>query len=112
MSFLNYIDIIKKATKSESLKEMWDVSGIIKGRSNKEFKFDLRPISKQKNNLTGKLGYTNTKAEKMVFEFKSEFVIVDLEELHEYLKTNKLNKVYLEKLILELDWNIIIPKHV
>ena len=50
---------------------MWDVSGIIKGRSNKEFKFDLRPISKQKNNLTGKLGYTNTKAEKMVFEFKS-----------------------------------------
>jgi hypothetical protein len=46
----------------------------------------------------------------MVFEFKDKFIIVDLPELHRYIKENKLQKVYLQDLISKLDWNIILPK--
>ena len=46
----------------------------------------------------------------MVFETKDKWIIVDLEELHAYLKNNKLKKVYLQDLIFKLDWNITISK--
>ena len=88
---------------------MWDIEGIIKNKSNQSFKFDLRPISKHGNEL-GKKGSTETKANKMVFESKQQWIIVDIEELHTYLKENKLQKVYLQDLISKLDWNIILKK--
>ena len=88
---------------------MWEIEGIIKNKSNQSFKFDLRPISKHGNEL-GKKGSTETKANKMVFEFKQQWIIVDIEELHTYLKENKLQKVYLQDLLSKLEWNIILPK--
>jgi len=92
----------KKATTTQKKKELWDVEGIL---HNQPFKFDLRPI---KNN--GKVGSFKTKADKMVFDMKDEWVIVDIEELHQYLKENKLKEVDLQSLISKLDWNIILPK--
>jgi len=41
---------------------------------------------------------------------KDQYIIVDIEELHQYLKDNKMKKVVLEDLIFKLDWNIILVK--
>tara|TARA_R100000005_G_C4938391_1_gene164129 strand:- start:5 stop:310 length:306 start_codon:yes stop_codon:yes gene_type:complete len=93
---------VKKATAAQKKKELWDVEGIL---HNQKFKFDLRPIIKN-----GKTGNFETKADKMVFDLKDQWIIVDIEELHQYLKENNLKNVYLENLISKLDWNIILPK--
>ena len=37
-------------------------------------------------------GRTDSKADKMVLEMDDKWVILDLEELHQYIKKNKLNK--------------------
>jgi len=86
-------------------KEGWDVEGILKNRLNQKLKFDLRPI---KNNV--KIGSFKSKADKMVFDIKDQYIIVEVEELHQYLKENKLKDVHLQDLISKLDWNIILPK--
>ena len=52
----------------------------------------------------------DTQAEKMVFECKKEWLIVDIEELHTYLKKNKLNKVHINDLLKKLEWNLIVKK--
>jgi hypothetical protein len=85
--------------------ELWDVEGIIEGVSNQTFKFDLRPL---KNNIKG--GSFKTKADKIVFDIRDQWIIVDIDELHQYLKENNLKKVELEDLLSKLDWNIILPK--
>ena len=82
--------------------ELWDVEGIL---HNQKFKFDLRPIKKN-----AKIGSFKTKADKMVFELQDKWVILDIEELHQYLKENKLKEVDLQSLISKLDWNIILSK--
>jgi hypothetical protein len=46
----------------------------------------------------------------MVFNMKDEWVIVDIEELNSYVKTQNLKDVLLEDLISKLEWNIILPK--
>jgi hypothetical protein len=104
MKFTDNLISIKYPTKTEK-KELWDVSGILKNRYNKEFKFDLRPL---KNN--SKPGSLKTKADKMVFDIEDKWVIVDIEELHTYIKEHKLKIVQLEDLISKLEWNIILPK--
>jgi len=86
-------------------KEGWDVEGILKNRLNQKLKFDLRPL---KDNA--KIGSFKTKADKMVFDMPKEYIVIDVEELQNYVKTNKIKKVYLQKLIFELDWNIVIKK--
>jgi DNA topoisomerase IA len=108
-SFLKHLENIKYPIKKQKQKELWDIEGIIKNKSNQSFKFDLRPISKHGNEL-GKKGSIKTKANKMVFEAKDQWIIVDIEELHTYLKENKLQKVYLQDLLSKLEWNIILPK--
>jgi len=82
--------------------ELWDVEGIL---HNQKFKFDLRPIKKNV-----KIGSFKTKADKMVFDMENEWVIVDIEELHQYLKENKLKEVHLQDLLSKLEWNIILSK--
>ena len=46
----------------------------------------------------------------MVFNLKNKWVILDIEELHTYIKDNKLKDVNLYELIDNLEWNIIIKK--
>ena len=105
MNFIDILDNIKYATKQEQQKELWDVEGILENRLNQKFKFDLRPI---KNN--SKIGSFKSKANKIVFDMKDQFIVVDTEELHQYLKENKLKEVHLQDLLSKLEWNIILPK--
>jgi DNA topoisomerase IA len=99
------INPIESTTKQKK-EELWDVSGILKDRSNQEFKFDLRQLNKD----LSKKGSFKTRADKMVFETVSEWILVDIEELHNYIKQHELKVVKLEDLISKLDWNIILPK--
>ena len=108
-SFLKHLKNIKYPVKKQKQKELWDIEGIIKNKSNQSFKFDLRPISKHGNEL-GKKGSIETKANKMVFEAIDHWIIIDMEELVNYIKEKRLQKVHLEDLISKLDWNIILPK--
>tara|TARA_Y100000114_G_C11705674_1_gene300821 strand:+ start:36 stop:350 length:315 start_codon:yes stop_codon:yes gene_type:complete len=100
--FCNKLKEITLANSNQKKKELWDVEGIL---HNQKFKFDLRPI---KNNA--KIGWLKSKADKMVFDFKNQYVIIDLEELHQYIKENNIKEVHIEHLISKLDWNIILPK--
>ena len=102
---LGFLSDITYATLNQKQKELWDVEGILKNRLNQKLKFDLRPL---KNNI--KTGSFKSKADKMVFDMKDQYIIVDIEELHAYIKTNKLKDLYLEELISKLEWNIILPK--
>ena len=104
-----FLEDYKLATDRQRKREFWNVEGIIKGKSNQSFKFDLRPISKHGNEL-GKKGSIQTKADKMVFESKDQWIIIDIAELHKYLKENKLEKVFLQDLLSSLEWNIVLPK--
>jgi len=102
MSFVNKLTNIKKATKQQKQTQLWDIEGIL---HNQKFKFDTRPIQ---NNT--KIGSFKTKADKMVFDMKDEYIIVDVEELHQNLKENNVREVHLQDLISKLEWNIILPK--
>ena len=82
--------------------ELWDVEGIL---HNQKFKLDTRPIQ---NNV--KIGNFKTKADKMVFNMKNEYIVVDVEELHKYVKNNQLKDIHLQDLLSKLEWNIILPK--
>jgi len=102
VSFINKLKEVKHATQNQKIKELWDVEGIL---NNQPFKFDLRPL---KNNL--KKGSFKTKADKMVFDIKNQYIIVDVEELHVFLKEKKISKVNLVDLLDSLDWNIVLNK--
>jgi len=87
----------------------WNISGILKGK-NAFYKFDVRDMFKMSDGGLGKKGKTNSKANKMVFEASDHWIIIDMEELIKHVKEKKLQKVHLENLISNLDWNIILPK--
>lgn len=107
--FIKHLSDIKYPSKKQSIQEMWDVEGRLK-KSNRAFKFNVRPMKKIENKLQ-KNGYFNTKADKLVFETTENWIVFDTEELHDYLKNNKLNTIHLDDLIYKLDWNIIISKN-
>jgi hypothetical protein len=102
---LKFLTDVTYATKKQKIKELWDVEGILKGRLNQKLKFDLRPI---KNNI--KIGSFRSKADKMVFEFKDKYIIIDSKELNEYVKKNNLKDLHLQDLVNKLDWNITLSK--
>ena len=102
---LEFLTDIKYATSIQRKKELWDVEGILKNRLNQKLKFDLRPI---KNN--NKIGSFHTKSDKIVFDIKNQYIIIDVEELHQYLKENNVKEVHLQDLISKLEWNLILPK--
>jgi len=89
-------------------KVSWNIAGIIKGQ-NAFYKFDVRDMFLTNGQMAQK-GRTDTKADKMVLEFKDKWVILDLEELIKYIKKNKLKKVYVNDLISELEWTIFLAK--
>ena len=108
-SFLKHLKNIKYPIKKQKQKELWDIEGIIKNRSNQSFKFDIRPLKKIKDQV-GKEGSFKSKADKIVFESINSWIIVDTEELHGFLKQKQQKIVSVDKLLSKLDWNIILPK--
>ena len=95
------------STKEQQEKELWDVSGILKNKSNQVFKFDTRNLSSFKEGV-GKKSHLKTKADKMVFKINDEYLLIDVEELHSYIKENNLKIINVEEIISKLDWNIVL----
>jgi hypothetical protein len=91
-------------------KTSWNVAGTIKGQ-NAFYKFDVRGMIKESENRAYKTGHLNTKADKMVFEFKDQWVILDIEEINKYVKNNKLKDLELNDLISKLEWTIFLTKN-
>ena len=86
-----------------------------KNRSNKRLKFDLNPMVNLVDNEKGKYGSTSNKADVFVFERDDDYVLIDKYELHNFLrklqrKNNEPVKIYIEDIIKNLEWNIILPK--
>jgi hypothetical protein len=102
--FEQYLENIEHPTKED----LWDIAGIIKGQ-NGFFKFNTKSLQKNKEGESGKY-LINDKSDKIVFEAKDQWIIVDVEELQKYIKEKKPKKVYLNNIVSELDWNIILKK--
>ena len=90
-------------------KTSWNIAGILKGK-NAFYKFDVRGLVKESKNRGYKTGRLNSKADKMVFEFKDKWIILDMEELNNHVKKNKLKNLELSNLIKSLEWTIKISK--
>jgi hypothetical protein len=109
-------DLIKKFSlllkdiKYPNKEEGWDIEGVLYQQTNKPYKFDLSPMQKFKDNSVGKIGKFDSKAEKIVFNFTDKWVILDTDEIHQYIKKCKTKSFILEDLISKTDWNIIISK--
>ena len=97
-------------TETQKNNEHWNVSGVLKKNSNQEFKFDVRPMFKMSNNQLGKKGTTSSKADKIVFETDKDWVIIDVPELHEYVRKQSVKIVQFEDLLVKLEWNIVLLK--
>jgi hypothetical protein len=91
-------------------KTSWNIAGILKDR-NAFYKFDVRDMFKLPDGTPAQKGRTDSKADKMVLEMEDKWVILDLEELHQYIKKNKLTKVYVNDLISKLEWTIFLAKN-
>ena len=90
-------------------KTSWNIAGIIKGQ-NAFYKFDVRDMFKLPDGTPAQKGRMDSKADKMVLEIDDKWFILDLKELIEYVKKNKLKKVYVNDLVSKLEWNIILNK--
>jgi len=104
-SFSKYLEAIEYPKSKTS----WNIAGIIKGQ-NAFYKFDVRDMFKLPDGTSAQKGRTDSKADKMVLEINDKWVILDLKELIEYVKNNKLKKVYVDDLMTKLEWNIILNK--
>lgn len=100
--FKDYLINIEYPTKNRG----WNISGILKKRSNEHLKYDVRSMS-EINDIIAKQISTASQADKLVFETKNYWLIIDNKELKNYVKTNKLKIVYLDNIIKELNtWTI------
>ena len=91
-------------------KTSWNIAGIIKG-TNAFYRFDVRNMFKLSDGTTAQKGRIDTRAEKMVIEREKDWLILDLEELHKYIKKKKNTKVYVNDLISDLEWTTFIAKN-
>lgn len=91
-------------------KTSWNIAGMIKG-SNAFYRFDVREMFEMPNGTPAQSGRLDTKAQKMVLEGKKEWLILDLEELHEYIRREKKTEVYINDLISDLEWTIFLAKN-
>jgi len=91
-------------------KTSWNIAGMIKG-SNAFYRFDVREMFKMPNGTPAQNGRLDTKAQKMVLEGEKEWLILDLEELHEYIRREKKTEVYINDLISDLEWTIFLAKN-
>ena len=102
----------KKLTAIEYPKEKtsWNIAGIIKGQ-NAFYKFDVREMFELPEEGLAQSGRLDSQAQKMVLEGDKQWLILDLEELHEYIRREKKMKVYVNDLISDLEWTIFLAKN-
>ena len=105
-----YLTNVIWPTNEQTLKESWDVEGVIKGRSNQSFKFDWKPLIKVENDkLAKKVSFSN-KSDKIVFESIREYIIVDKQEIDEMVKNKGIKTIDLNTILKECEWNIVLKK--
>jgi hypothetical protein len=107
-SFTNYLTDITFPTEEQRKNEVWDVEGRLKN-GNQIFKFDIRPLKPSKDRLE-KVGYFKSKADKMVFETEKKWVLFDLDELHQYIKSSDKRDFNIDELLDNLSWNLMLDK--
>ena len=90
-------------------KTSWNIAGIIKDK-NAFYRFDVRDMFQLSTKEFAQKFKINTEADKLVLETKKDWIILDFKELIEYNKKNNLKKVYLDSLLSNLEWNIVLPK--
>lgn len=91
-------------------KTSWNIAGMLKGQ-NAFYKFDVRNMFNLPNEGLAQKGKLNSQAEKMVLEGEKQWLILDLEELHEYIRREKKRKIYINDLIDNLEWTIFLTKN-
>ena len=91
-------------------KTSWNIAGIIKGK-NAYYRFDVRNMFEMPNGEQAQSGRLDSQAQKMVLEGEDNWLILDLEELHEYIRRENKSKVYVNDLISDLEWTIFIAKN-
>jgi hypothetical protein len=101
---------IKWPTLYKCINEGWNVSGIIKNRSNEHLKFDTRPMQPVIDDRVKKNIDLKSLADKVVFESVNKWILIDTKEFYEYMSKNNKKEVNIEELEKELEWNIIIIK--
>jgi hypothetical protein len=108
--FSIHLDNIIWPTETQKNTEQWNVSGVLNKNSNQEFKFDVRSMFNMPNGQLGKKGTTASKADKIVFETNEKWVIIDVQELHNYVIKQSSKVIQFEDLLTKLEWNIYISK--
>ena len=103
--FSKYLTNIEYPSKNTS----WNIAGIIKGQ-NAFYRFDVRGMKKESNQRAYKTGHLNTMADKMVFELKDKWLILDTNEINKYVRKNKLKDLELNDLLSKLEWTIKLSK--
>ena len=91
-------------------KTSWNIAGMIKGK-NASYRVDVREIFEMPDGTLAQKGRLDTKAQKMVIEGEKNWMIIDLDELHEYIRREKKKKVYINDLIDDLEWTIFLAKN-
>jgi hypothetical protein len=107
-SFLKNLTDIKFANEKERKEEIWDVEGRLKN-GNKLSKFDIRPLVITPTRGE-KIGFFNTKADKIVFETEEKWIVFDAEELIAYVKKSSKRDFNVNELLYALTWNLQIDK--
>ena len=92
--------------------EGWNIKGIIKGHSNQPFKFDVRDMRKRVDDLFQKRIHTGSRADKVVFETKTKWVILDSETLNKHVTESEKREFHIEDLMNHLYWNIYVDKSI
>ena len=90
MDFVDRLKEVKYATSPQKKKELGDVEGIL---HNQLFKFDLRPL---RNNTKG--GSFKTKADKIVYDMKDQYIIQHM--LSWWDKSKSIKNPFLSLLIM------------
>ena len=91
-------------------KTSWNIAGMIKGK-NAYYRFDVREMFEMPDGTLAQKGRLDTKAQKMDIEGEKNWMIIDLDELHEYIRREKKKKVYINDLIDDLEWTIFLAKN-
>ena len=91
-------------------KTSWNIAGMIKD-SNAFYRFDVREMFEMPDGTPAQSGRLDSQAQKMVLEGEDNWLILDLEELHEYIRRENKSKVYVNDLISDLEWTIFLAKN-
>tara|TARA_Y100000310_G_scaffold248287_1_gene254101 strand:- start:316 stop:645 length:330 start_codon:yes stop_codon:yes gene_type:complete len=87
----------------------WQIAGSLPN-SNQHYKFDVRDPFQMESGQLGKRGKTSSKADKMVYDADTRWIILDVREIHNYLRKHKTKIIYLDDLVEKLEWSIYLPK--